>query len=656
MAGRIIPGEVVSEAGGGLDKMLEVVAGAPDPAASHAFLLVISGTDPGRLHVIDQPEMIIGRSRFADIHISERALSQQHCKLVRHGDTHRIFDLGSTNGTYVNDVKIQQTDLRQGDVVRTGETKFTYMTGNQEAAEHTLSLPPGVGPAAQPGAGPIPGPMGAGVPHHSVGQSMPHGAGGGALVRRPPEALYQPPAAVGYAGSPQILEVPAPVEEEGGADLLTWVLRGIEFFRRYWLSILLLTLLGGGLGAASYKVKKPPAQAGFEISVVPLAADNPVENRRRMNFEFFRNAKTNFTRPGLIAESLRQVGETDVTPDRVRAVQASLKLAKSDQFAFKGSYDAPTPEEAIEFLEVHLKLYRDAEIEKALRVLQVEAETLEEELAKAEEQLNATDEALLAFKQENSEGLPEAASHLYRELIELGGRKSAAAAAVAQAQNEMNMYKKRLKDESPEIESRIEEARPYQAGIAEVKRRLVSLRSEGKGEQHPEVVAAKEELQALETLRDATISTSNTRIIKSKNPVYRVARNQFDQAQTDYKNALAEMTQTTKDLGRAEELVENLPRLEAEYAELRRTYDATQKSHGQLFTKLNQVRVRLELERAQAAARYEVTTPPNVKPVSKMMTIVIRGAIGTFVGFFLGFGLGLVRDLRRYIAARLATT
>ena len=132
MAGRIIPGEVVSEEGGGLDKMLEVVAGAPDPAASHAFLLVISGTDPGRLHVIDQPEMIIGRSRFADIHISERALSQQHAKLVRHGDTHRIFDLGSTNGTFVNDVKIQQTDLRQGDVIRTGETKFTYMTGNQE--------------------------------------------------------------------------------------------------------------------------------------------------------------------------------------------------------------------------------------------------------------------------------------------------------------------------------------------------------------------------------------------------------------------------------------------------------------------------------------------------------------------------------------------
>ncbi len=72
----VIPGAVGV---GGLDQMLDaVVVGAPDPAASNAFLLVLSGTDPGRLHVLDRPEMVIGRSRYADIHISERALSQQH--------------------------------------------------------------------------------------------------------------------------------------------------------------------------------------------------------------------------------------------------------------------------------------------------------------------------------------------------------------------------------------------------------------------------------------------------------------------------------------------------------------------------------------------------------------------------------------------------
>src|SRR5688572_31687150 len=108
--------------GGGLDQMLEVVASGPDPTAPQAFLLVVSGAEPGRLYPIERPEITIGRSKYADIHISERAMSQQHAKIVRHGDHHRLYDLGSTNGTFVNDEKIDQVELKVGDVVRTGET------------------------------------------------------------------------------------------------------------------------------------------------------------------------------------------------------------------------------------------------------------------------------------------------------------------------------------------------------------------------------------------------------------------------------------------------------------------------------------------------------------------------------------------------------
>ncbi|MBL4683511.1 MAG: FHA domain-containing protein [Nannocystaceae bacterium] len=666
----VIPGEVVAE--GGLDKMLEVVAGAPDPAASHAFLLVVSGADPGRLHVIDRPEVIIGRSRYADISISERALSQQHCKLVRHGEFHRLFDLGSTNGTFVNNVRVQQAELKPGDSVRTGETLFTYMSGSADAPA----------PLPNPGAPVHPQVHG----QHPQGQAQVHPQVHAPAVSAMPNlqgvpdapsvtalAAYAPPGPqhpgyaplarrgpphggemipAGYAGMPQVLAAPAATEEP--ADLLTWILKGIDFARRYWLSIILLTLAGGALGGASYKFKKPPARAEFELSLIPMGADNPVEGARRMNFEFFRDAQNNFRRPALIHETLKELGETEISEQTLRGVVAGLEFQKAGQFIYKGSFTSSTPEGAVKYLDVHLRLYKESEIEKALRVLVVEATTLEEQLAETEEQLSATDEALLAFKQENLDGLPEQSSDLYRQLIELGTRKTAMSAEVAKAQNELALSRKQLKSEDPLIEARIQESIPFATGIADLKKKIALMRSEGKGEQHPMVGRAKEELAALEALRDQTIAHGTTKIVKSRNPVYKSYRHAVDEAETNYENTMADLGAVTKDLVKTEELVQKLPRLQAEYSELVRSYDITEKTHAQLFSNLKSVRVRLELERAQAAARYDIITRPNVRPVSKIFTILIRSGMGLFGGLIFGIGLGVLRDLRRIVGARLA--
>jgi len=631
--------------------MLEVVETAPppsNPAASHPFLLVVSGAEPGRLHVIDAQEMIIGRSRFADISISERALSQQHCKLVRNGEFHRLFDLGSTNGTFVNEVRVPQADLRPGDTIRTGETLFTYMAG--KSAAEASPPPPSAGQSM----------IGLqGVPDAPVVTAIaPYVAPGGAP---PPTALAPIRSAPlapatgygGYAPMPQVLEQPPPAGEEG-ADLLTWLLRGIDFAKRYWLSILLLTLMGGGIGAGSYKVKKPPARAEFEISLVPQGADNPLEGGRRMNFEFFRDAQNNFTRPALIHEALKQLGETGISENRLRGVQASLEFQKVGQYSYKGAFTTGTPEEAVDYLDVHLKLYKDSEIEKALRVLMVESQTLEQQVADTEEQLSANDEALLAFRNENLKGLPEQAGERYRQQIELGSRKSTLSAEVQKAKTDLARARKQLGRSDPEIESRIQASKPFSTGISQIQRKIASMEAAGKGDQHPAMVEAREELAALEALRDQTIAHGTTKIVKSKNPLYTGYRNAVDDAEANYKNAMADLGAVTKDLKKTEELVEKLPRLQAEYAELTRTHEVTEKTHQVLFQKLQQVKVRLQLERAQAAARYDVITAPNVKPVSKLMTIVKRVAIGLFAGFAFGLGLGVLRDLRRILSARLA--
>ncbi len=630
MTGRtMLPGEP------GLDKMLEVVGGAgPDPAAAHAFLLVVSGSEPGRLHILDRPEVVIGRSKYAEIHVSERSMSQQHAKLVRAGEFHRIYDLGSTNGTFVNNIRIEQADLKPGDSVRTGETVFTYMASQgQGTGEQTMMLPA----QTQPPAGRRP-------PTPMPGMA--------ALARRNPSTgLVNPPV------PPQVVEVPAYRPAEEGPDLLAQILKVIAFFQRHWLAILLLTMLGGAAGVGSYKFMKPPARAEFEVSLVPQATDNPVEHQRRFNFEFFRSAANNFVRPGLIVDTLNELGESDVPEDRIRTIQRRLEFQRTGEFSYTGAYSAPTTDEAIQFLEVHLRLYLETEIEKALKVLVVEVDTLEQELAQAVQEMSATDQALLAFKQEHSDGLPEQAGQLYEELIALGSERGRAASEVARASADLRLTKQRLKSESPIIESRMEMARPYEGAIADLKRKLAEAKASGKGTAHPDVVSLKDQLTELEKLRDDVIAngTGTTKVLRSDNPLYKDARLQADAAEAAHTVASSELARLTNDLERTKKIVAKLPELQAEYSELQRSYDAVKKVHANLFEKLTASRIQLEMERKSAAARWDVITPPNVQPVSRVKTVAIRGAAGAAAGFFFGLLIGIARDLRRAIASRLAS-
>ena len=70
----------------------------------------------------------IGRSSASDIVLkSDDYVSGQHARLTRHGGVLYVEDIGSTNGTYVNNNRaVGATLLKSGDKVRVGSTIFRY--------------------------------------------------------------------------------------------------------------------------------------------------------------------------------------------------------------------------------------------------------------------------------------------------------------------------------------------------------------------------------------------------------------------------------------------------------------------------------------------------------------------------------------------------
>ncbi|MDA8743395.1 GGDEF domain-containing protein [Rubripirellula amarantea] len=88
--------------------------------------------------LLEEDEFSIGRSPETDLPLSDSSVSRQHAMLIRGSEGYLVRDLGSTNGTLVNE-QIIESDcvLRSGDTVRIGSFLFRFLSaGSVESQYH----------------------------------------------------------------------------------------------------------------------------------------------------------------------------------------------------------------------------------------------------------------------------------------------------------------------------------------------------------------------------------------------------------------------------------------------------------------------------------------------------------------------------------------
>ncbi len=94
------------------------------PAGKGVFLKVMEGDEPGREYPLGKTRTTVGRGHAADISISDPEVSRQHAAVELYGDRLIIKDLQSTNGTFVNQLGVRVSYIKDGDVVQIGNTRF----------------------------------------------------------------------------------------------------------------------------------------------------------------------------------------------------------------------------------------------------------------------------------------------------------------------------------------------------------------------------------------------------------------------------------------------------------------------------------------------------------------------------------------------------
>ncbi len=95
------------------------------------FALVVErGPRSGMTYRLPSGNTTVGRHPESDIFLNDVTVSRHHCRFHVADDTIKVEDSGSTNGTYVNDQRIDTAELSPGDEVLVGRFHFVVAHGD----------------------------------------------------------------------------------------------------------------------------------------------------------------------------------------------------------------------------------------------------------------------------------------------------------------------------------------------------------------------------------------------------------------------------------------------------------------------------------------------------------------------------------------------
>ncbi|MBN8612458.1 MAG: sigma 54-interacting transcriptional regulator [Deltaproteobacteria bacterium] len=101
-------------------------AGGPRVLAHRQRLLALAGADRGQQWEIEGPRVVVGSAPTADVVLTDPLVSRQHCVIEAIGGRHRVRDLESTNGTFIDGQRVTVADLEPGGRLHVGDTELLF--------------------------------------------------------------------------------------------------------------------------------------------------------------------------------------------------------------------------------------------------------------------------------------------------------------------------------------------------------------------------------------------------------------------------------------------------------------------------------------------------------------------------------------------------
>ena len=106
---------------------------------SRAVLYTVSGKRGDDAIKLRRDATIIGREK-GDVLIADHEVSSTHCQIQNINGIYHIFDMNSTNGTFVNKSRIVKSKLAHGDEITIGKTTFKFTLEDDAKVRHINTI------------------------------------------------------------------------------------------------------------------------------------------------------------------------------------------------------------------------------------------------------------------------------------------------------------------------------------------------------------------------------------------------------------------------------------------------------------------------------------------------------------------------------------
>jgi pSer/pThr/pTyr-binding forkhead associated (FHA) protein len=604
----------------GIDEELRRAVGS---ANALAYFIVFNGEYPQRVYVITRSTMLIGRDDDTDLQIPDASVSAHHARVSSRGAGFEIEDLSSTNGVFLSGERVKRSPLRNGDRVTVGAVDLMFLLERPTSA--TIRLPD--------------------------------------MWRRPPVAALSAagPGAVAPALPPR--RASGDDEDEQSFDDLIRKLAAVYgLVRNEMRRIVLLTFLGAAVGLASVPLRPPPATAAAEVKLLPRptfvsdSREERFQNADEGTTAFVKGAERILTQPDFVRATLLHL--TGLAPDqrRVMAVVTGLKVEETGDHMFRVTYkdQAHSDVSPMEFLSEHVRVYVQAEISKSVREVNAKVAFLGDQLKTVEADLNRIGADRAGFRELNVDRLPEDAALTSSSRHSMETRRADLISEIHRLEGDLKAEQFQLSKDSPVARTRFQWSETYRQSLVEVNRKLSEAYARGLTDGHPEVKQLKDERQRIQALAKEELQSSTSNLVREGDPNYQQARSRVEKLRADLGAARANLAETDRTLGRLRQVEKDLPRVEQQLSDLDHRQTATKLLHGELFSKLKQAEIQLNLEKVSAESRFDVSPVVLDKP-RRVVTVVQRGGIGVFAGLVIAMLLIALREGRRIVSNALAS-
>lgn len=347
------------------------------------------------------------------------------------------------------------------------------------------------------------------------------------------------------------------------------------------------------------------------------------------------------------------IGEEITTPKQMEstilglAKKVKVESEKDNLFQITAEYgdgsrsDAENARIAQDIVQKLIDIFREENLAGSRGQMTQSLEFMDQQLAQRQKELEAAEQKRLAFEAANPDLIQGGAGALQRleaarsELRGIDADLAAAQSALAAINGQLAGTPPTLPGMAPQGGAR--------GALAEAQALLAGLRSRGLTENHPDVIAARNQVNAL---KGAAASEGGPAGVP--NPAYSSLQSIRAERQANVQALMARRAALQSDISRITNAQIANPELAAEHQRISRDYDVLKQQYDKLLQDREELRLRGQVQTEHNAVKFEVIDPPTTprSPAAPNRPLLLLAVLvmGLGAGVAAAFAVGQLRS------------